>query len=302
VLNSKHDIREEYRKESIRVRKSLSIALCQMMNTSSKTGNLSRAAQMIQSSASHKDIDLVILPEVFNAPYQPDLFPDYAEYYPGHTTEFLAQIACEQGVGVIGGSIIERSPEGRLYNSCFAFDEHGNLLGRHRKIQLFDVDMPGRITFRESDFLSPGHNITLIEYHGIKIGILICYDIRFPELSRALALAGADLIIVPAAFNHASGPLFWELVLRSRAVDQQLFVAAVSPAPNPQASYQAWGHSLVVDPWGRIIAQAGQEEGILWAELDFSLNEQIRREIPFYKHRRRDLYELSYKKPGPMEI
>jgi hypothetical protein len=163
-------------------------------------------------------------------------------------------------------------------------------------------DMPGRITFRESDFLSPGHNITLIEYHGIKIGILICYDIRFPELSRALALAGADLIIVPAAFNHASGPLFWELVLRSRAVDQQLFVAAVSPAPNPQASYQAWGHSLVVDPWGRIIAQAGQEEGILWAELDFSLNEQIRREIPLYKHRRRDLYELSYKKPGPMEI
>jgi omega-amidase len=263
---------------------------------------LSRAAQMIQSSASHKDIDLVILPEVFNAPYQPDLFPDYAEYYPGPTTEFLAQIACEQGVGVIGGSIIERSPEGRLYNSCFAFDEHGNLLGRHRKIQLFDVDMPGRITFRESDFLSPGHNITLIEYHGIKIGILICYDIRFPELSRALALAGADLIIVPAAFNHASGPLFWELVLRSRAVDQQLFVAAVSPAPNPQASYQAWGHSLVVDPWGRIIAQAGQEEGILWAELDFSLNEQIRREIPFYKHWRRDLYELSYKKPGPMEI
>jgi omega-amidase len=92
------------------------------------------------------------------------------------------------------------------------------------------------------------------------------------------------------------------LVLRSRAVDQQLFVAAVSPAPNPQASYQAWGHSLVVDPWGRIIAQAGQEEGILWAELDFSLNEQIRREIPFYKHWRRDLYELSYKKPGPMEI
>jgi omega-amidase len=164
------------------------------------------------------------------------------------------------------------------------------------------IIMVGRITFRESDFLSPGHNITLIEYHGIKIGILICYDIRFPELSRALALAGADLIIVPAAFNHASGPLFWELVLRSRAVDQQLFVAAVSPAPNPQASYQAWGHSLVVDPWGRIIAQAGQEEGILWAELDFSLNEQIRREIPFYKHRRRDLYELSYKKPGPMEI
>ena len=133
------------------MRKSLSIALCQMMNTSSKTGNLSRAAQMIQSSASHKDIDLVILPEVFNAPIN----PIYSRTMP-NTIQVLQRNFWPRSPvnrsGVIGGSIIERSPEGRLYNSCFAFDEHGNLLGRHRKIQLFDVDMPGRITFRESDF------------------------------------------------------------------------------------------------------------------------------------------------------
>ncbi|NLO20869.1 MAG: carbon-nitrogen hydrolase family protein [Syntrophomonadaceae bacterium] len=282
------------------MKKNLSIALCQLMNSSSKNDNLSRAGKMMEL-AGQKDIDLIILPEVFNAPYQSDLFPDYAENYPGPTTDFLARTAREQGVGIVGGSIIERSPEGRLYNSCFAFDEYGNLLGRHRKIHLFDVDMPGRITFRESDFLSPGNNITLIEYQGIKIGLLICYDIRFPELSRALALAGADLIIVPAAFNHTSGPLFWELVLRSRAVDQQLYVAAVSPAPNPQANYQAWGHSLVVDPWGKIIAQADQKEGIVWAELDFSANEQIRGEIPLYRHRRRDMYEIIYQTPSHIE-
>ncbi len=288
------------RKEILRVKENLSIALCQLMNGISKTENLSRAAKMIEK-ASQKDIDLVILPEVFNAPYQSDLFPDYAEDYPGPTTDFLARTAREQGVGIVGGSIIERDQAGRLYNSCFAFDEYGNLLGRHRKIHLFDVDMPGRISFRESDYLSPGNNITLIEFHGIKIGLLVCFDIRFPELSRALALAGADLIIVPAAFNPTSGPLFWELVLRCRAVDQQLYVVAVSPAPNPQANYQAWGHSMVVDPWGQIIAQADQAEGIVQAELNFSVSQQIRREVPLFPHRRHDLYQLNFQTPSSIE-
>ncbi|KUG04672.1 nitrilase/cyanide hydratase and apolipoprotein n-acyltransferase [hydrocarbon metagenome] len=278
----------------------LSIALCQMMTGPSKTENLARADKMIEQ-ACQRDVDLIILPEVFNSPYQADLFPAYAEPYPGPTTEFLSRTAREKGVAIVGGSIIEQSAQGKLYNSSFVFDEHGNLLGRHRKIHLFDVDMPGRITFKESDTLSPGNNITLFEFHGIRIGLLICYDIRFPEVSRALALAGADLLIVPAAFNHTSGPLFWELMMRSRAVDQQLYVAAAAPATNQDALYHAWGNSLIVDPWGRIIARADDREQIVFAELDFSVNEEIRREIPLYKHRRTDLYELKSQSVGKIE-
>ncbi len=278
----------------------LSIALCQLMPGPSKTENLARAGKMIDQ-ACERSVDLIILPEVFNSPYQADLFPVYAEPYPGPSTDFLCRTARDKGVGIVGGSIIERSTEGRLYNSSFVFDKHGNLIGKHRKMHLFDVDMPGRITFKESDTLSPGNNITLFQYNGISIGLLICYDIRFPEVSRALALAGAELLIVPAAFNHTSGPLFWELVLRSRAVDQQVYVAAAAPATNKDASYHAWGNSLVVDPWGRIIARADDREQIVFAELDLSVNEAVRREIPLFKHRRTDLYRLEYQPISNME-
>jgi len=279
--------------------KQLSIALCQMMTIASKEGNLARAAWMIKQAAD-KGADLVVLPEVFNAPYQADLFPEYAETYPGPTTEFLSRMARENNILLAGGSIIEEC-QGKLYNSSFVFDEGGNLLGRHRKIHLFDVDMPGRITFKESDTLSPGHNLTLIKHRKAVFGLLICYDIRFPELARALALAGAELLILPAAFNHTSGPLFWELMMRSRAVDQQVYLAAAAPAFNPEAEYPAWGKSMIVDPWGQILAQADQQEELILANLDFSVNLQVRKEIPLLDHRRTDLYRLNYKRPKNIE-
>ncbi len=278
----------------------LSIAMCQMVTGPSKAENLARAGKMI-NQACQRNVDMVVLPEVFNCPYQADLFPLYAETYPGPTTDFLSMMAREKGVGIVGGSIIEQSAPGKLYNSSFVFDENGNLIGRHRKIHLFDVDMPGRITFRESDTLSPGNNITLIKFKDITFGLLICYDIRFPELSRALALEGADLLIIPAAFNLTSGPLFWELMMRSRAVDQQVFVAAAAPATNREACYQAWGHSMVVDPWGRIMAIADDREQIVFAELDFSLNRQVRQEVPVLKHRRTDLYNVKYNPVSSIE-
>ncbi len=278
----------------------LTIALCQMMTGPSKAENLARAGKMI-NQACQRNVDLVILPEVFNCPYQADLFPLYAETYPGPTTDFLSTMAREKGVGIVGGSIIEQSAQGKLYNSSFVFDEHGNLIGRHRKIHLFDVDMPGRITFKESDTLSPGNNITLIKFKHMTFGLLICYDIRFPEISRALALEGADLLIIPAAFNLTSGPLFWELMIRSRAVDQQVFVAAAAPATNSEAYYQAWGHSMVVDPWGRTIAMADDREQIVFAELDFSISQQVRLEVPVLKHRRTDLYDITYQPVSNIE-
>lgn len=280
--------------------KKLSLAICQMMVGSNKEENLQQAGKMIKQ-ACQRNIDMVLLPEVFNSPYQADLFPIYAEPFPGPSTDFLAKAAKENQVAIVGGSIIERDREGKIYNSCFIYDDKGELLGRHRKMHLFNVDMPGRITFRESDTLSPGNNITVIKFRDITIGVLICYDIRFPELSRALALEGAELFVVPAAFNHTSGPLFWELMMRSRAVDQQVYIAAASPAPNWDAHYHAWGHSLVVDPWGKIIAMANQTPQVLFAELDFSINETVRREIPILRDRRSDIYQLKYRKAANKE-
>ena len=238
---------------------------------------------------------MVVLPEVFNSPYQTELFFDYAEPYPGPTTRLLSSLAAEHKVLLVGGSIIEKDGDGKLYNSSFIFDEKGQLLGRHRKVHLFDINLPGKITFRESDTLNSGDSITVIRHQGLCFSLMICYDFRFPELARAAVLEGAQLMVVPASFPITTGEAHWDLLMRSRAVDNQCFVIAAAPARNPESSYQAWGHSMVVDPWGRIMAEAGEEEGIIYAELDFEQVEQIRQQLPLLEHRRQDLYQLNYK-------
>ncbi|MDD3268129.1 MAG: carbon-nitrogen hydrolase family protein [Syntrophomonadaceae bacterium] len=273
--------------------KNLKLAICQMKVGNDKNTNLKQAGKMIGKSAS-QGAEVIILPEIFNSPYQTDLFPLYAEPFPGPSTEFLAAAAKKYGVCLIGGSIVEQDSDGRIYNSSFVFDELGNLLTRHRKIHLFDIDIPGKISFRESDTLAAGSAIGTFKYKSIGFGLMICYDVRFPELARASVLQGAQILIVPAAFNLTTGPAHWELLMRSRAVDNQVFLAAASPARNPAASYQAWGHSMVVDPWGTIIKEAGIDEEIVLIELDFSKLEQVRNELPLLKQRRTDVYQLKY--------
>lgn len=275
----------------------LSLCICQMQVTNDKNKNLIKAGEMIAAGAT-AGAEMIILPEVFNSPYQVELFPQYAEPFPGPSTDFLAAAACKYGVCIVGGSIIERDNNGRLYNSCFIFNEKGELVGRHRKVHLFDIDIPGQIIFRESATLTAGKNITIIRYKSRKIAIMICYDCRFPELARAAAMEGAELIVIPAAFNTTTGPAHWEMLMRCRAVDNQLFLVAASPARNPAASYQAWGHSLAVDPWGNILKEAGEDEEILYVRLDFSQLEDVRQELPLLQQRRQDLYRLDYKKPG----
>lgn len=258
-----------------------------------KNENLSKAEQLINDAAS-RGAEVIVLPEIFNAPYQTDLFPLYAEPFPGPSTDFLSHAAYKYGVCLVGGSIVEQDSDGRIYNSSFVFDDKGNLLARHRKIHLFDIDIPGQITFRESDTLAEGKTISIFKYKSICFGLMICYDCRFPELARAAVLEGAQTLIIPAAFNLTTGPAHWELLMRSRAVDNQVFVAAASPARNPDSSYQAWGHSMVVDPWGTIIKEAGIDEETIFAELDFATLERVRNELPLLKQRRTDIYDLKY--------
>ncbi|HBQ26058.1 MAG TPA: carbon-nitrogen hydrolase [Syntrophomonas sp.] len=272
----------------------IKIGVIQMSVTDDKDANLKKAKAMI-IEACQQGAQLVVLPEVFNSPYQTELFPNYAEPYPGETTRLLSSLAAKHEVLLVGGSIIEKDADGQLYNSSFVFDEKGQLLGRHRKVHLFDINLPDKITFRESDTLNSGNSITVIRHQRLCFSIMICYDFRFPELARTAVLEGAQLLVVPAAFSVTTGEVHWDLLMRSRAVDNQCFVIAASPARNPESSYQAWGHSMVVDPWGKIIAEAGEEDDIIYAVLDFEQLEQIRQQLPLLQHRRHDLYQLNYK-------
>ncbi|NLG32272.1 MAG: carbon-nitrogen hydrolase family protein [Syntrophomonadaceae bacterium] len=271
----------------------ITISVCQMTVTDQKAENLKKAKQMIIQSA-QSGADMVILPEIFNGPYQSELFPIYAEKYPGPTTGFLSQMAREYNIGIIGGSIVEKGEDGKLYNCSFAFDHNGQLLGKHRKVHLFDVEIPGELSFRESDTLSPGNQLTVFVYKQIRFGLMICYDVRFPELARLLALSGVQVLVIPAAFNTITGPAHWDLLMRCRAVDNQCYVVAASPARNANASYQAWGYSMAVDPWGKVINQLGQSEAILLTELDIKSVEKVKSELPLLKHRRTDLYKLEF--------
>ncbi len=274
---------------------SIKIGICQLAVTPDKAFNLRNAEKMLKAAAKER-CQIAILPEMFNCPYEAELFSRYAESYPeGKTSTMLSETAAQEGMVIVGGSIPERDEDGNIYNTCFIFDEHGCLLGRHRKIHLFDVEIAGGTVFKESDILSAGQDVTVIEAAGLTMGIGICYDIRFPELSRLMALAGAKLLIFPGVFGMTTGPAHWELLMRSRAVDNQVFVAGAAPANIPKASNQVYGHSMVVDPWGRIISLADEKENLLTVEIDLEILNKTRRELPLLQHRRTDVYDI-YKK------
>ncbi|MCP9887238.1 hypothetical protein KBY96_04720 [Cyanobium sp. ATX 6A2] len=258
---------------------------------------------------------LLMLPEIWNAPYAAERFTDFAEPIPEPGSSLLdgpsaslsmvARLARRHGVAVIAGSIPERGADGRLYNTGTVIDAQGRLLAKHRKLHLFDVDVPGGIRFRESDSLSPGQRLTVLPGEGDplatglaeppSLGLLICYDIRFPELALLMRQRhGCALLACPAAFNTTTGPRHWHLLMRARAVDSQCFLLACSSArPLGGEGYPSYGHSLVVDPWGTVIAEAGIGEQVLHAELDLEQVALARQAIPTGSQRRRDLYRLE---------
>ncbi len=265
------------------------LGLCQLPVVADKQVNLKAASDAVRSAVS-AGCHMVALPEMFSCPYGSKYFSLYAEEFPhGETLQMLSNLAREQSTYLIGGSIPERDEE-RLYNSCFIFGPRGNLLARHRKVHLFDIDIPGSISFKESDTLSPGHTISIFDTPFCRVGVAICYDIRFPELARTMAVKGINLLILPAAFNMTTGPAHWELTLRARALDNQIYVAAVSPARDESSDYVAYGHSLVANPWGDILIQADEKPGIITADIDLDRLAEIRKQLPLLKHRRENIY------------
>lgn len=283
----------------------LKLALCQMNVTVSKDDNIKNAEKHLREAA-EKECNIAVLPECWNCPYDTKSFPEYADILPDQSNEpvtavesrslqMLLNISKETGMLIIGGSIPERS-EGKMYNTSLTVNPDGILLAKHRKVHLFDVNVPGGIQFRESDALSAGNSITTFTYNQVSFGVGICYDVRFPELSMISARAGAHILVFPGAFNMTTGPAHWELLLRSRALDNQVFVAACSPARSEDGGYTAWGHSSVVDPWGTVIASTDEKAENVYSELDLNQVEKVRDAIPTISQRRSDIYELQHLK------
>lgn len=264
------------------------IALCQMKVSEDKKENLVKAEAMIREAV-EKGAQVVALPEMFNCPYSNKYFREYAEDESGETVKRLSSIAKELGIYLIGGSIPEIE-EDKVYNTCFSFDKQGGIIGRHRKAHLFDINVKGGISFKESDTLTPGNEITLIDTDFGKIGVAICYDVRFPEMFRSMALSGAKLIVLPAAFNMTTGPAHWDLTMRARALDNQVYFAAVSPARDVEGPYQAYGHSCLVSPWGEFCGKTDSLESIVFGRIDTDHIDSIREQLPLLKHRRPELY------------
>ena len=264
------------------------LALCQIKVTMDKKQNLAAAESMIREAAA-KGSKVIALPEMFNCPYSNKFFREYAEEEGGETTQFLSFLAKELGIYLVGGSIPELE-NGKVYNASYSFDKEGRLIGKHRKIHLFDIDVKGGIRFMESETLTPGENITILDTEFCKIGVAICYDVRFPELFRKMTLEGVKLVILPGAFNMTTGPAHWDLTMRARALDNQIYFAAVSPARDTDGPYQAYGNSCIVDPWGEFCGKTDAKESIVYANIDLDFVEDIRNQLPLLKHRRPALY------------
>ncbi|MBN7772862.1 carbon-nitrogen hydrolase family protein [Clostridium aminobutyricum] len=270
------------------------IALCQMKGSFDKKESLAKAESMIREAAS-KGADVIALPEMWNCPYATQYFKEYAEEESGETVHFMSSLSKELKVYLVAGSIPElerlKNGEERVYNTNFSFDKSGALIGKHRKAHLFDIDVKGGIRFKESDILTSGREVTIIDTEYCKIGIAICYDVRFPELFRKMTLSGVKAVILPAAFNMTTGPAHWEITMRARALDNQIYFAAVSPARDQQAPYQAYGNSCLVNPWGEFCAKADSRETIVYGTVDLDYLDEIREQLPLLKHRKPELYD-----------
>uniref|UniRef100_A0A3B4BB09 omega-amidase n=1 Tax=Periophthalmus magnuspinnatus TaxID=409849 RepID=A0A3B4BB09_9GOBI len=261
------------------------LAVVQLQVTGVKADNLSRARRLVKEAAGQGG-KVVLLPECFNSPYGTNFFSTYAERIPGESTQVLSEIAKENKVYLVGS--IPEEDCGKLFNSCAVFDPEGQMLLKHRKIHLFDISVPGKIHFQESEILSPGNSLSMFDTF-CKVGVGICYDMRFAELAQ-LYSRKCQLLVYPGAFNMTTGPAHWELLQRA-AVDNQVYVATASPARDETASYVAWGHSTVVNP-GEVMSKAGPEEAVIYADILQYLAD-IRQQIPITTQRRNDLYTVT---------
>jgi predicted amidohydrolase len=261
-------------------------AAIQMTSTADKSANLEKADRLIRLAAA-RNARLVALPEVFNWRGKRADEPEAAESLDGPTLTLMARLARELEIHLLAGSITEHAPgETRRFNTSVLFSPEGERLGVYRKIHLFDVDLPGRVTIKESDAKIAGSEVVSVATAIGRIGLTICYDLRFPELYRRLTFAGARILMVPSAFTFPTGEAHWDVLVRARAIENQCYVIAPAQFGANVHGFSDYGNSMIADPWGRVLARAGDQEGVVVAPMDLEYLERVRRELPALTHAR----------------
>ncbi len=263
----------------------LRVACVQMRLSSVKEENLETAERLVADAAG-RGAELVVLPEKWNAFGSADVFRAAAETLEdGTSVAAMRSWARSHGIVLVGGSITEaRAGREKLANTCLTFDRDGELLATYRKIHMFDVHVGGH-AYRESESQEAGDTTTLLDAAGWRIGLTICYDLRFPELYRILAVEGATMITVPAAFTLHTGKDHWELLLRARAVENQCYVLAAAAWGLDVDGKETYGRSMIIDPWGIVLACAPDEDGVITAEIDPERLRAIRESLPSLANR-----------------
>ncbi len=262
----------------------MKVAVCQLDAGADRDANLATARELLRRAAA-EGVDLAVLPEYADHFGPPGTAPP-AETVDGPYVSALAATAAELGIWVAAGSFHEAGPDGRAYNTALVFDRTGALAATYRKIHLYDVEIPGRISFRESDTVAAGDTPVVVDVEGVRVGLSICYDLRFPELYRRLVDDGAQVLLVPSAFLLQTGRDHWEVLLRARAIENQCYVVAASQIGDHGPGLTCFGRSMVVDPWGLVVACAPDEVGVTTAVLDFDRLARIRAGLPALAHRR----------------
>lgn len=260
-------------------------AAVQMTASSSKVENLAKAETFVRQAA-QRGAALVVLPEVFLWRGRHRKDPDQVEPIPGPTAGRLQDLARELDVHLLAGSFLEKSDETRAYNTSLLLGPQGDILAKYRKIHLFDVDIPGHVRMKESDSMKPGGAVVTADTPLGRFGLSVCYDLRFPELYRRLAHAGAEVVSVPSAFTFPTGEAHWEALLRARAIENQVYVIAPNQIGKNVYGFADYGNSMIIDPWGKVLARAANREGVVLAEIDLNYLDTVRRDLPCLAHQR----------------
>lgn len=232
---------------------------------------------------------ICMLPELWLVPFDNEKIKE-ARAYEQQAREAMAKFSRDHKALLIGGTI-PHEQNGQWYNTCFIYDQ-GNEIAHYSKMHLLEVH--AKKDYFESDVFTPGNKFVTFSFNGVRCGVIVCYDVRFPELARLLS-ENIEILFVPAAFNDRVGPLHWRSLLQARAIENEIFVAACAPSYSYQ-HFTSYGHSMIVDPFGRIVIEAGSEPKILSAEIQIEEVNKIRKRMPLAKQRRNDLYEIIKKR------